>query len=488
MNSNIDRRIRNTARCRWIVAALCCLLAYPAMFVHAQPAVRLPMGIEETMRPEWTRRDLQALAQDLALSQDQMTVVEQLFAEYEQSFAAGAAALREAIADMRPRNWDLDPEAARRREAIVERMEELMELMRHLDDDDAASEEQLQRARTELNELRREMQSLRPGPVAEAQMQQMMAEASAAADAWRTQRQALGDEFVRNVMAVLDDAQQARWPQVERRQLRRKALGYGRLSGESVDLIRIVDELALDEETMQTISLLLQDYELQLDEAIRRRNEMLEQSRRQLQAALEQGDVRARRATLEQEMQARIALRDVNDRFAESIAAALPEALGEAFTATYRARAYPRIFRATPTQRQFAAAKELPGLDADTAAAIADLGRAYDAELQAMNVELLQLTRLHEPTAMTRRGMGRAARGRAADRTEADMLQEAFARRQAFGERYVQQLHAMLTPEQVKQLPPTGMERQGGFRGRGDRGSGGRGGRPMQGGAVGRSE
>jgi hypothetical protein len=166
----------------------------------------------------------------------------------------------------------------------------------------------------------------------------------------------------------------------------------------------------------------------------------------------------------------------VNDNYAELVAATLGEEAPAAaeLTEAFRLRGYGRVFRETRAQRAFDAALELEGLEQDIIDSINALYAGYLAELRAMNEQLLALVRREEPKQRTARMEWMAARRAGQDvERAADPLREAFDRRDEMDDRYLEQLQALLTPEQYEELDVP--ERR---RGRGDRGGmgGGRGG------------
>ena len=109
------------------------------------------------------------------------------------------------------------------------------------------------------------------------------------------------------------------------RLIREKSLPKARLSGEGLNLFLIVDEAELPEESLATLDPILDEYEVVLDQAIRRRDEVVATTSAQMYRAIQEGDTPGAMRTMERQMQARTALRDVNELYRVRLVSELGE-------------------------------------------------------------------------------------------------------------------------------------------------------------------
>ena len=155
----------------------------------------------------------------------------------------------------------------------------------------------------------------------------------------------------------------------------------------------------------------------------------------------------------------RKAVRDVNERFGESIAQQLDDETAAAFRERIRVASYPNVYRTTPGLRAFEAARQLDGLPEETLLAILELEGQYRTELAGTNEEIRRTIDRHQPD-QTRNAiahMGEAMDGEGVDfgfgQDEDDPIEKAYDARRALERRYVKILKGMLTPEQAAALP-----------------------------------
>ena len=291
---------------------------------------------------------------------------------------------------------------------------------------------------------------------------------------WRSIRATLREEFLANLRAVLTDEQIDMWPSFERTLRRTKTMRHGRMSGESVDLFLLMREIDLSDEEIDGLEEhVLASYAESLDRALVARDEFLETSRTELWAAFADRDFDRASSITAREAGLRAAVRDANEDYLELAATALEEndrpEDAEAFRGSFRRRAYARVYRPTRTQRSFIAARELEDLDEETLAAILAMEEQYLVDLEQRNRRLEQTTRVEQPRQGERRLRARAARMEGGERTPVpDPIRDAFRDRGEMDQRYRTRLEALLSAEQVAQLPPPGRpERERGAFGEG---------------------
>ena len=416
----------------------------------------LPPGLEDAFNAGFLRRDLQMLTRDLALDQEQTAIVQTLFADYESAFRAGADAVRKELGKIAPLLGQEDPLVTEKREELRRQLSAIMEEIRVAKD---SGEQEVSKAALEkVQKVREDLLKLQQGETSVEQLRASLNEVEARLDAWRTERTALRDEFIASLMAVLNEDQQVRWPAVERTIVRERALPHGRLSGEMTDLFQVIAELDLPPQAAELIAEDLSDYELKLDAALRKRDLAIETGHRALLEAVRASDEKALTELLARQTQHRVAIREVNEAAAQSIAAKLTPETARVFSDTYRLRAYGRIFRSTKMQRMFKSAREIEGLSAETNQAIAGLEEAYLAELKTINDQLLITLRKQEPQDLAERLALRWRPGKSPSQEPAaeSPLEMQFQRRGDLDQRFAKQLESLLAPEQWQQLAKGG--------------------------------
>ncbi|MDY7108043.1 MAG: hypothetical protein SYC29_05350 [Planctomycetota bacterium] len=438
----------------WLVVAV----ALPASEAPGQPSPYVG-DMRGALRPDFLRRDLGEMVTALKLDEEQQLLVETMFADYEAAFDEGVAKIRARMAELRPTP---EPPNEAQREARRELRDKVRDVLAEARERarDAASEEErrqiMQEYQERIRELREKMIDLAPQRRDPAEDEQLAAEIDRELEAWVHQKKQLKDEFFAGVQAVLHEEQRALWPAFERKLRREKTISRGQLSGESIDLFRILRAIDLPEEVRQQIAPSLGAYDVALDEKLRARNDYTSQSEQTLSEALRSGDQQSALAVVNRRIGMSQAVRDVNLEYAEAIASSLPEEWREVFMNEFNLMAFGRVYRATRGERMFEAAMELEDLDEETREAIQELQQTFLADLAARNEQLRQTIIGHEPSTVRRRFERRAPQAPDAvgARTE-DPVQAAYAARREAVDQYIAQLEGMLTDEQLRELPST---------------------------------
>jgi hypothetical protein len=350
-------------------------------------------GISEAMVQDYYSRDLRYFAEQLALDDAQRSIVESLYVDYEQEFNEGLARMRKRLEEMREQFQANDVDQVLR--MVFKPIEE-----------------------------------------------------------WSVEKRAMGDVFLDNVKVVLTPEQQEMWPKFQRFLYREKHLAKGRLSGESLNLFQIVNDMGLNPLEMQGVQPTVDEYDIALDAALRARQQAMISSQSDMFRSFAEQNPTVSLAILERQVQLSVNVRGVNDRYVESLALVMPEAKSAEFKQKALERAYPRVYRPTPVQAIFTAAKELPGLEPTLLEAIVSLEAAFLSELRTMNAQLAVLVRDWEPREMRLRAEAFARRmTNAQPEPIEDPTREAFQNRDEMSRRYVRQLQALLTAEQFASLP-----------------------------------
>lgn len=350
-------------------------------------------GIAEAMQPDYFRRDIVLFQQGLNLDDTQRTIVDALYGDYEQAFEDGLARMRQRIEDMRDQLQSQD----------VDRV--LRIVFKPIED-------------------------------------------------WSVEKRGLGNQFLENVKIVLTPEQQDGWDKFERFIFREKQLPRGRMSGESLNLFNLVRDMKLTEPQMQQVQPTLDEYDVALDAALRRRLDLLTTNQSDMLRSFAEQNASASLAILQRQIDTAVAVRNVNDEYIEKLAMVMPEGRQAEFRQNALERAYPRIYRATPVQNIFKAAQALEGLDPSLVASIVSLESIFLGELHAINAELAIATKQWEPTEQRLRAEAFAQRmaGQQPEQIE-DATRALFLRRDELSRGFVRQLKDLMTIEQFGQVP-----------------------------------
>ena len=437
--------------------------------------------IQEMLQPDFMRRDVPIFVDQLQLDDTQELVLETLFDDYESDFELRSDEIQTELRDLgRQMFQSMMPQG------FQERMgQQWRDIRDEMDEIEAQEGELTPERRREL--IRERMTTMQEELQAEREEQGMGSEMNAAVSAifdmlqaWTVEKAAMRETFVESLKAQLGDDQLAAWAAFDRFLVREKSLPRSRLSGEGANLFFAIDEFGLEDAEFDRIESLFDDYEISLHEALVSRDRFLETSAPKLYRALQQGSADEAKRIVERQVDYRKAIRDVNERYIQIFSAAVAEndpAVGAAFAKALNQAAHEAIYRPTRTARAFEVAMSMD-LSPEVMSAVNDLSTAYDTELVTMNEKIYRAVRKQEPkdqvaevdrmsSFLSGNFMG-AMGSRWGGGDEDDPVREAYDQRGELDSSYYDRLAALLTPEQLEELPSSR---------RGRRGEGGRGGR-----------
>ncbi len=377
------------------------LAAAVALTAPASAQFGLAGGFQDAFRPGFTARDVQLAVTMLDLDDSQKLILETLYEDYQEDFRTGIDGFRQNMMNMR---GDIPTGGA-------------------------------------------------PDPG------QILRVVFGAMNEWRYESKDLVDTFTENLKAILNDEQTEAWLTFDRRLYRLRYLTNGRLAAEDLDLLLMVKQMNFPPRQLEALNPLLQEYEARLDNALRQREAYFNSSQDDLLLAIQNegasADIGIRVA--QRQVELRKAVRDINEEYANAVAEALPEELGAEFLTTVREKTYVRIFRKTQLQRLFDAAERIDTLEPEILESVQALHRVYLNELNAFNERLIEATRRYEPENLKNKA-ALAASQTAGRRPQSlpDPLVDEFAKRRELDVRYIEQLKALLTPEQFATLPGSG--------------------------------
>ena len=378
-------------------------------------------GGGDMFAPSIDSRELDRYEQILGLSRDQRDLVRDLFDGYQQEFRAAATGIREKMEAARE-------QARAQREAGGER----------------AGGGQ--------------------GGAAFSEIRDTMTQ-------FRTQRDKMEQGFFADVQAVLTPEQTALWPKVERTRRRERTMQRGLMSGERMDVMRLVDEASVTGETRATIAPLLEQYEMDLDRALVERNKVYDDGLGEAMANFRGPEdaqnpealARAQRL-MTAARDASVRVRDTNRRYARQVMEALPAEQRPAFERAIKQASFPGVYRATRTSRELTAAAGFADVDATQRQAITELTTSYNRQLEVLNDQLATATEQNEMSMTVERlvrRFGRGGGGGGDDDPAADLREK----RRELDRTTTDGLRKLLTTEQVERLPQAEEDEAPGRRG-----------------------
>jgi len=276
--------------------------------------------------------------------------------------------------------------------------------------------------------------------------------------------------FYEDAKALLSADQQANWPKVERHRRREKGLRFGFLSGQAVDLVRVVNALKVDPATVPGLADQLDRYEADMDRAIAAFEKFgKEQEKRQEEFADFDMSKMQEMMTKVKEMMKQMleiskGMRDVNRQYARTIQPLLPEDLRPKFEAEFNRRAYPRVYRESYVTKALGAAAGFNDLSAEQKQQIGEMKAEYVREVDAANKRWASATDDREDkTGGQFMEMMDMWGGGGGNEGVKDAANKAHDDRKDLDKRYKEKLLALLSEDQKGRLPEEKKEQNGMF-------------------------
>lgn len=218
-------------------------------------------------------------------------------------------------------------------------------------------------------------------------------------EAWTGEGKKLREGFLTDLKSLLTREQADRWPLVERELRRFDRIGAGRFGGESIDVIRLVEDVAPAVWRDQAAADVLTEYAAKVDGLIKARDEAISDQHAGGFHALARSDKAAAERAWSAARSARIALRDLNQSTAERIAAFLPDAQAFALRRKVMELAYPKLVKPTRTEAFIRAVGDLDSLDASQREAVRSIVSDYERRLWELFKEMASVRREQEAAA-----------------------------------------------------------------------------------------
>jgi hypothetical protein len=245
----------------------------------------------------------------------------------------------------------------------------------------------------------------------------------------------------------------------------------GFLSGERVDLTRLVEEAAIaPADSAQLLGQVMESYELELDRELTARNAAQERIFQQMGELFQSGDLEGMEKLVEEGRQLSLRVRDVNRKYARQIMDLLPEAERPAFDDRFRRASFPDVYRQMQAERSITAALAFEDLEPQQADDLQALKARLTREATALRTQMAAAVEESEMNfsmaSMFQRGGGGGGGGQGA-------MGELRTQRRELDRTTMEALRRILSASQVERLPQPDEERGEGGPGR-MRGEGGR--------------
>ncbi len=265
-------------------------------------------------------------------------------------------------------------------------------------------------------------------------------------DKYRQRIRVIESAFFEDVQLLLTENQAAKWPAVERLRRRETTIDQGGIvSGETVDLVRLVEEAKLPAEAAEQVAPVLEQYEVDMDKALASRNEVYERSMRQGMEMWFGGDQAGVQKLFESARAEAVKVRDVNRRYARQIEGLMPDEQRQAFNAAFREKSFPRVYGDAIVPRAVKITQELSDLTAEQREQVAAIAESYTRESASINERWAKAIEDNEMnrTAASMFGMG----------PRDDGAREMREARRTLDQTTMQKIRAVLTEEQRTRLP-----------------------------------
>lgn len=288
----------------------------------------------------------------------------------------------------------------------------------------------------------------------------------------RERRQKLDKGLLEDVKLTLTEDQQMRWPVVERMRRREATLGRGLLAGETLDVVKLVEDSKLDGAREAELAPILERYQEELDRVLVERNEIYEDGMSKAMTMFRSGDMASMQEIWTKAREAGMKVRDINRRFARQVEGMLGEEQRAEFAKRVRERSFPEVYRQPYPVRAAELARGFEDLTPEQSEQLDAVVAAYARQASTLNDRWVKVIEETEETVTVADLMARRMRG------GDDPISQARSARRELDRQSAEKVKAVLTPEQASRLPDErgrgdGEDGDGGPRGRRGGGRGG---------------
>ena len=231
------------------------------------------------MTPDYMLRDLQRFQEGLSLTEEQVLIVEQILREYDEAFREASETSQQSMGEffrsMRPSEDD----------PLMQKSQEIRQEMRAIREKIGSAEslsdekdmtEVIENLRAQNQSLREESDALRSQMMDSPARQAAFENISLIINDQLRFKRKMRMEFESDLVAILTEEQFDFWPPLQRQLIRDRLLPRGRLSGETVDVMSLVDEQSYDDDKLLLLLPVLMQWDEDVTRALTARNDHLE--------------------------------------------------------------------------------------------------------------------------------------------------------------------------------------------------------------------
>ena len=298
------------------------------------------VDVDAVLIPSLTASDIESVVRSIELDAGSLLVLETVFEDYAIQFADQARDIRIRLQDARPVPGGSVGSQRRGEEAMQQQIEEMRrQLSQDIRNATTSEERSLIREQyaKRMEELSRQQEAVEEITGTADRWGDFLREQATILREWIEIRTALEDEFEEAVLAVLAEDQLDGWGLARAEIRRRVQTQRGRLEGERMDLVALLDERLSEGELRDALKPTMDSYALRLNDALKARERFELEAAPVVSEVLQAGDWNRMRAIIEQEAAVRTAVRDANLAVFDVLLESLPEPLrGELAAAVHR--------------------------------------------------------------------------------------------------------------------------------------------------------
>jgi len=330
---------------------------------------------------------------------------------------------------------------------------------------DALHSEFFERYRGEATAVRIEIEHL-VEEAAITQKQEPLQRGTARVNTWNTRVEEMREQFVEDLRLLMDQNQIRLWHKVERELRRKDQIGDGRIAGESVDLIRLVDAHIEGWSENPELVAELDRYAERIDRAMVARKQFIESDETDGFYAMQSEDPDRALALLKESLDLRKRVLELNTQTLDRLRAHIPSETHTDLAGAFYEQSIERAIPASPLAQRIEAARSLPTLASDQRARVAEALDRYDAtalDAKRSLFEALSQTQMDILPAMLHEEIERRAAGEEHVTHESlkqpqPLLDEAMTARLERERAAWNAVKPILTREQLAELPRLDME------------------------------
>lgn len=326
--------------------------------------------------------DTPLIAEELGLDEDRRLILEQIVLDYQQHVDRESQAAFDRLDASDAFTAEQDP-AAIRRDTLRK------DVRRSVTDDAPGRLEQVLR------------DSMRSELAAASFTVPPTSPRTRAIRAWQSEHEQQWGNLVDSIDSIRDPREPGHWDAVFRALRRRNSPWQPMVYGESLDLARIVhDHWGRESEVAQACYPVLRSYDQAYDEALRRRDEVIQTVRPVRMDAEVLGLPGPWIDAAREEADARAALAQVNERYIDEIASCMPSEDSDRFELLAGREMYPDAYRPTSFQRlhrHLVGHAGALGLSSDQLKQLDAMRESFDEAVAPIQAQWVEAARRSEP-------------------------------------------------------------------------------------------